>query len=196
MADAIRQISARPEATQVVVDLLNGERARGNRLALLRLAALAQDGTAGWALPDEDLASLYVDLIALSTVEDVPNVLRRLRRTDAAVQAQVEAQVDVRGLYEQAAEAGSAVGQLELAKIVQAEADSQDDLAEYARLMTAAAEQGEPEAMYRLSTAYSLGLGVEPSLETSRDWLFRAAEAGYDDAVETVRLLQTQGITQ
>ena len=196
VADAVRQISTRPEATQVVVDLLNGERAKGNRLALLRLATLAQDGTAGWALPDEDLASLYVDLIEASAVEEVPNVLRRLRRTEVAVQARVEAQIDVRGLYEQAAEAGSAVGQLELAKIVQTEADSQTDLAEYARLLTAAAEQGEPEAMYLLSTAYSFGLGVEPSLESSRDWLFRAAEAGDDDAVETVRLLQTQGITQ
>jgi TPR repeat protein len=50
--------------------------------------------------------------------------------------------------------------------------------------------------MYLLSSAYSFGLGVEPSLDTSRDWLFRAAEAGYEEAVDTVRLLQTQGISQ
>jgi len=79
---------------------------------------------------------------------------------------------------------------------VQGEASSQDDLARYASLLTASAEQGQAEAMYLLSNAYSFGLGVQPSLETSRDWLFRAAEAGNQEALETVRLLGTQGITQ
>jgi TPR repeat protein len=50
--------------------------------------------------------------------------------------------------------------------------------------------------MYLLSTAYSFGLGVEPSLDVSRDWLFRAAEAGNQEALDTVRLLETQGISQ
>ena len=37
--------------------------------AILGLAALAQDETEEWLLPDDDLASLYVDLIAASNVE-------------------------------------------------------------------------------------------------------------------------------
>ena len=82
------------------------------------------------------------------------------------------------------------------AEPVQAEADGQDDLARYAELLTAAAEQGEAEAMYLLSNAYSFGLGVEPSLDLSREWLFKAAEGGNRQAEETVRLLQTQGISQ
>jgi len=196
VADAYRDLSERPDALSIAVGLLNGAREQGNRTATLRLAALAQEDAEGFELPPEDLAGLFVDLIGVSAIEDVPNVLRRVRRADPEVQALVEAQVDVRSLYEQAAAAGSAVGQLELAKFVQAEASGQEDLAEYARLLTASAEQGQAEAMYLLSGAYSFGLGVQPSLETSRDWLFRAAEAGNQEALETVRLLETQGTTQ
>lgn len=196
VADAYRELSARPDALETAVRRLNEARENGNRIATLRLASLAQEKAQGFHLPPEDLAGLFVDLIGISRIEDVPNVLRRVRRANPEVQALVEAEVDVRGLYERAAEAGSAVGQLELAKIIQAEAQGREDLAEYARLLTAAAEQGQAEAMYLLSSAYSLGLGVEPSVETSRDWLFRAAEAGNQQAEETVRLLEAQGVTQ
>lgn len=196
LADGYRELSKRPDAIPTAVGLLNEAREQGNRTATLRLASLAQEDIDGFELPAEDLAGLFVDLIGASAIEDVPNVLRRVRRADPAVQSLVEAQVDVRSLYEQAAAAGSAVGQLELAKIVQAEASGQEDLTDYAGLLTASAEQGQAEAMYLLSNAYSFGLGVPPSLDTSREWLFRAAEAGNQQALETVRLLETQGITQ
>lgn len=196
VADAYRELSARPDAMEIAVNLLTTEREKGSRVALLRLASIAQEQPETLNLPPDQLAALFVELIGASDVADVPNVLRRVRRAGPEVQEIVQAQVDIRALYEQAAEAGSSAGQLELAKIVQSEAQGQEDLAEYARLLTSAAEQGEPEAMYLLSSAYSFGLGVEPSLDTSRDWLFRAAEAGYEEAVDTVRLLQTQGISQ
>ncbi|TNC50855.1 hypothetical protein FHG66_07755 [Rubellimicrobium rubrum] len=196
VADAMREVSDGPEALDASVSLLKEESEKGNRIALLRLVALADGDQPRFTPPKEELASLFVDLIGVSDVSDVPNVLRRVRRADPEVRSMVESQVDVRALYVQAAEAGDPVGQLELAKIVQAEAQGQSDLAEYARLLTASAEQGEPEAMYLLSTAYSFGLGVEPSLDTSRDWLFRAAEAGNKEALDTVRLLETQGISQ
>lgn len=194
VSDAYRELSARPDAAEVAMTLLQQERAAGNRTAVLRLASLAQEGRID--LPAEETASLFVDLIGASDIRDVPSVLRRVRRATTEVQTLVEAEVDIRALFEEAAGAGSAVGQLELAKIVRAEAQGQGDLARYAALLTAAAEQGEPEAMQLLSEAYSLGLGVEPSVETSRDWLFRAAEAGNEEAAATVRLLETQGITQ
>jgi TPR repeat protein len=196
VADAYRTLSARPDAVEVAVNLLTAEREKGNRVALLRLASIAQDQPETLNLPPDQMATLFVELINASDVADVPNVLRRMRRAGPEVQEAVQAQVDTRALYEQAAEAGSSVGQLELAKIVQAEATGQGDLARYAQLLTSAAEQGEPEAMYLLSNAYSFGIGVEPSLDTSRDWLFKAADAGYQEAVDTVRLLQAQGITQ
>lgn len=194
VADAYLELSAEPDRLERAVDLLNEERAKGNRLALLRLASLAREGQLD--LPAEDLAGLFVELIGASAVEEVPAVLRRVRGVGPEVQSLVEARVDVRDLYRRGAEAGSPVGQLELAKLVRAEAQGQDDLAEYARLLTAASEGGESEAMRLLSDAYSFGLGVEPSLELSREWLFRAAEAGNREAMETVRLLETQGITQ
>ncbi len=196
VADAYRELSERPDALERAVAMLNEARENGNRTATLRLASLAQENAEGFDLPPEDLAGLFVDLIGISRIEDVPNVLRRVRRAEPEVQALVEAEVNIRSLYAQAAEAGSAVGQLELAKIIRAEAAGQAELAEYARLLTAAAEQGQSEAMYLLSDAYSLGLGVDASLETSREWLFRAAEAGNQQAAETVRLLQAQGVSQ
>lgn len=194
VSDAYRELSARPDAVELALDLLNEERERGNRVALLRLASLAREGELD--MPPEDLAGIFVDLIGASAIEEVPGVLQRVRSSGPRVEELVAGQVDVRGLYERAAEAGSPVGQLELAKMLRAEAQGQEDLAEYARLLTSAAEGGEPEAMRLLSDAFSFGLGVQPSLELSREWLFRAAEAGNQEALETVRLLETQGITQ
>lgn len=75
---------------------------------------------------------------------------------------------------EQAALAGDPAARYQLA--LQRLEDG--DVANAARLMARAAEQGEPAAMRRYALMLQAGEGVEPDREAARAWMVRAAEAG------------------
>ena len=81
----------------------------------------------------------------------MPSLLARVGFTDPEVEESVRARIDVVALYEEAAEAGVPAAELELAKIVRADAAGPEALEKYVRLLTGAAEGGEPEAMFLLS---------------------------------------------
>jgi TPR repeat protein len=166
----------------------------GERVGVLRLLALRGDPRLDLVPDDRDTADLYLDLIELAGIAYVPDVLDRLQFENDAVQGMIYDVVDPRALYTEAAAAGNASAQLELARIVLRDDPGPGALDRYSDLLTQAAEQGQAEAMLLLSQAYSYGLGVEPSLENSRMWLLRSAEAGNTEAAATVRLL-TQGET-
>lgn len=196
LGDAVLQMSAEPGAPSQALALFERALAAGDRVGILRLLALRDDDRFDLDLGDLRTADLFVELVALTEVSGIPDVLERLRFESSTVQEMVTSRVDPRVIYADAALAGSAVAQLELARIVRREGQGSDALVRYAALLTSAAEQGEADAMVLLSEAYSYGLGVSPSLEASRMWLLRAAEAGNAGAIATVRLLTSEERTQ
>ncbi|WP_167767226.1 SEL1-like repeat protein [Jannaschia formosa] len=196
LSDAIRTFGTGPQARDRALALLARARAQGERMAMLRTLSLAAEERSGLTLGAEETADLYVELVNASDLEDVPSVLRRISFAGSEVQAAIGDRVDARALFESAAEAGVASAQLELGRILRVEATGDADLRESVRLLTAAAEQGEAEAMSLLATAYSFGLGVEPSLEESQQWLRRAAAAGDEQARGMVRLIDAEEISQ
>ncbi|WP_185020648.1 tetratricopeptide repeat protein [Histidinibacterium lentulum] len=196
LADAMLARGTTDGSRDRALALLRQARQDGHRLAMLRLLSLADAEDSGLEMEPEEVADLFVDLVAASELEDVPGLLDRVGFAAPDVRASVRERIDPVALYEEAAAAGVPEAQLELARIVRADAAGPEALTEYVRLLTGAAEGGEPEAMFLLSNAYSLGLGVAPSLEESRRWLTAAAEAGHPEAAATVRLLQTQETQQ
>lgn len=196
LGDAVLQISGERDGVRRALALFERAVAAGDRVGILRLLALRDDDRFDLDLDDAGTADLYIELVALTEVSGIPDVLERLRLESSAVQAMVTDVVDPRMIYADAALAGSAVAQLELARIVRREGQGPDALVRYATLLTSAAEQGEADAMVLLSEAYSYGLGVSPSLEASRTWLLRAAEAGNAGAIATVRLLTLEETTK
>lgn len=196
VGDTVLRMSDEPDAAAQALALFERALAAGDRVGILRLLALRDDDRFDLDLDDRGTADLFIELVALTEVSGIPDVLDRLRFESSAVQEMVTRVVDPRMIYADAALAGSAVAQLELARIVRREGQGPDALVRYATLLTSAAEQGEADAMVLLSEAYSYGLGVSPSLEASRTWLVRAAEAGNAGAIATVRLLTSEGTTQ
>ena len=51
-----------------------------------------------------------------------------------------------------------------------------------------AAEAGDGEAMFLLSQSYAYGLGTRPALDAAQTWMVKAAEAGYPDAAQVLKL--------
>ena len=53
----------------------------------------------------------------------------------------------------------------------------------YSRELEQRAENGDARAMFELSQCYRYGKGVEKSMRLANQWLIRAAEAGYAEAI-------------
>ena len=53
----------------------------------------------------------------------------------------------------------------------------------YSRELEQRAENGNAQAMYELSQCYRFGKGVEKSMRLANQWVIRAAEAGYAEAI-------------
>ena len=177
------------DATAEAAALYRRGTTAGYPLAIRRLLNMAKAGAI--ELPKDRQVKLYVEMINGSPNENIPSVLQMIEFAEDQVRDRVEARIDRRELYRQSAEAGNARSQLELAKMIQDEAETAGDLDRYAELLRAAAEQGQPDAMLRMSRAYSYGFGVERSAEKSDKWLRRAAEAGHPEAIRTARMLDT-----
>ena len=52
-----------------------------------------------------------------------------------------------------------------------------------------AAEQGCVPAMHNMGYCYVNGIGVDRDEELAADWLFKAADEGYEDSIELLRLM-------
>ncbi|WP_306132374.1 hypothetical protein [Roseivivax marinus] len=162
---------------------------RGYALAMRRMLNLGKEGRI--ELAEAETVQLYSRMISASPPENIPSVLTMVSFAPDEVREKVEANIDRRALLRASAEGGNAEAQLELAMLVQDEAETAADLNRYADLLAASAGQGNDAAMLRLSQAYTYGLGVERSLERADLWLARAAEAGNEEAVRTTRMLET-----
>lgn len=195
IADAMLEIADQPEnpdqtdIRERAFELYEQGRAEGGRVATMRLMSHHRSGTLPEPLDEAELAELYVDLVEVANLDYLPNALGWLTEEGPEIQGRIGDRVDVVALYTEAAEAGDAQAQFDLASLLRRDPDGTPDLDRYAELLEQAASQGHDEAMLLLSEAYALGLGVEASVETSRGWLLKAAAAGNQSAARTARLL-------
>lgn len=191
VADALRDMTDGDDTVARAADLYRAAVDRRYPNAMYRLLTLREAGAI--EIATAEAADLFIQLLTDAPVENIPNALSFLGGADAELRAAVEPRIDRRALYEDAAEAGHPVAQLELAKLIRDDADGSASLDTYADLLRRAADQGNDEAMLLLSEAYSYGLGVQPSAELSRESLLQAAEAGNEDAVATARMIEASG---
>lgn len=88
-----------------------------------------------------------------------------------------------RKLMKEAAEAGHALAQFNYGQILVDQNPGSDGLLEALPYFEKSAAQGVADAQYALSQIYANAMGVEEEKrETARDWLRKAARAGYDTA--------------
>lgn len=71
--------------------------------------------------------------------------------------------------------------------------DMSEQNEEAVRYYRLAADQGLPEGFYGLALMHASGEGVARDLEASREWMFKAAEAGYPLAIQSVALAYLKG---
>ncbi|ETX26880.1 SEL1-like repeat protein [Roseivivax isoporae] len=188
-ADTLRDLDSSDAAVDRAATLYREGVERGYALAMRRLLNLGKEGRI--ELAEAETVDLYARMISSSPPQNIPSVLTMVGFAPEAVQAEVEKRIDRRALLQASADQGNATAQLDLARMVQEDAETADDLRRYAELLAASARQGNDAAMLRLSEAYTYGLGVERSLEMADTWLLRAAEAGNQDAIRTTRMLET-----
>lgn len=194
LADALMQShSLVDDARGRAVALYRASAETGYPLAFRKLLTLRKEGRVD--IPVEDATQLYVDFVDVSPMADIASALNLLRFSDPELRRAVEDRIDVRGLYETAAEQGDPTAELELAKMVRDDGGP-DAISRYADLVGRSARQGNAEAMMRLSRAYAYGIGTSVDPEASRDWLLKAADAGNEAARETVDMMTPKGTDQ
>lgn len=88
-----------------------------------------------------------------------------------------------------AAEAGDPVAQFQLAMSRLREGDADIGVA----YLRQAAENGLPQAQYRLGKMYETGQGVRADIEEARRWTERAANAGHRKAMHNLGILYAEG---
>ncbi|MFO1202297.1 MAG: tetratricopeptide repeat protein [Tabrizicola sp.] len=164
-------------------------RASGSKMAIQRLL----NRYSRRASPQYDpavSAELFVDLVDVSTPEDLPQALTRLRGATPEIRAIAYRSIDEAALFLSAAQSGSPVAMREYALILRKGAASPAEVLESTDWLRKAAEAGEPEAMVDLSEALAFGIGTAPSRGESLKWLSKAAELGSDEAVQRLRSLE------
>jgi hypothetical protein len=83
----------------------------------------------------------------------------------------------------EAADAGDAAAQCQLARAYRTGDGVAQDAAEAARWYRRAADQGWPEAQFNLGVCYARGVGVAQDLACAAQWLQQAADLGHAGAV-------------
>ena len=68
--------------------------------------------------------------------------------------------------------------------------DNSQNIASAAGFFQNAAEQGLAEAQYNLGVCYINGWGVPQDVEEAIKWLRKAAEQGYEDAIDALKALE------
>lgn len=97
--------------------------------------------------------------------------------------------VDAMRWYRKAAEAGSAEGQLQLARHLDYSEQNEEAVAWYQK----AADQGHPEAQHELGGLYASGEGVEKDPEKAIHWITRAAEQGHAASMRSLATAYISG---
>ncbi len=176
-----------PKTRERALDLYQEARLGGEPAAFYRLVKYyADDATESY--DPEKASDIFVDLVESSDIKDVPEKLLMLANMKPDIRRQVSQRIDVRGLYQQAAENGQPVAMREVAKLLRSDAkDSTSILAAFIWLKKAA-EAGDAEAMFLLSQSYAYGLGTRPALDDAQTWMARAAEAGHPAATQVLKL--------
>ncbi len=186
LADSYRSVLG-AEGDETALALYDEAFALGSRTAVQRLLRLHGDPT----LPGYDQArivTLYTELVARSDAGQIPAVLTDLARKAPDLRLAIEARLDLGALYQQSAEAGNATAMREHAIRLRATAVSDEEIALATGWLVRASEGGDVPAMVMLAQAYSMGVGVPPSLDNARRWIERAAEAGDPTAIDMVKL--------
>jgi TPR repeat protein len=186
LADSFRTLLG-PNGEETALAYYEQAYSMGNRTAVLRLMRIFGNPKTD-AYDQDRVVSLYTDLVSLSDPSEVSVILDDLSRKDESLRIAVEARLDVDQLYADAAAAGNPAAMREHARRLQIAAVTVDDLKESAKWLIQASEADDAPAMVMLAQAYSMGVGVPPSVEDARSWLIKAAEAGDATAIEMVKL--------
>lgn len=176
-----------PKTRERALELYQEARLGGEPAAFYRLVKYyANDATGSY--DPEKASDIFVDLVESSDIKDVPEKLLMLANMKPDIRRQVSQRIDVRGLYEEAAENGQPVAMREVAKLLRSDAkDSKSILAAF-NWLKKAAEAGDAEAMFLLSQSYAYGLGTRTALDDAQAWMARAAEAGHPAATQVLKL--------
>lgn len=127
-------------------------------------------------------AELFVDLVRLSSPEDLPSTLTRLRGATPEIRTIAYRSIDETALFLGAAESGNPTAMREYALILRTRASTSAEVLESTDWLRKAAEAGEPAAMVDLAEALVFGIGTAPSRDEALVWLARAADLGSDEA--------------
>lgn len=177
------------------VELYTAAMALGSKTAVHRLLAIY--GSKDDPAYDADrAATLYVALVSRSDPASVPGILATLTRENPALAVRVDTRLDLDKVYRQSAEAGNPAGMREHARRLRATAKTPAEITAATDWLIRASTAGDAKAMILLSQAYSLGLGVAPSIKLAQTWLQRAADAGETDAFDLVHILENQGVRE
>jgi TPR repeat protein len=164
-------------------------RADGSRVGIQRLLNIYSRRSS----PDYNsslAAELFVDLVRVSTPEELPATLARLRGATPEIRAIAYRSVDEAALFLTAAKSGSPVAMREYALLLRKRAATTADVLESTDWLQKAAEAGEPAAMVDLAEALVFGIGTDPSREAALDWLAKASDLGNQEAAQRLRSLQ------
>lgn len=186
LADSFRALLA-DEGEAPALALYQSAHDLGNRTAVQRLLRLQGD-PAQTGYQQGNIVNLYVELVALSDADQIPMVLADLARKDAGLRQEIETRLDLDSLYRQSAEAGNPAAMREHARRLRADAVTAEDIALSTTWLIRSSAAGDVPAMVMLAQAYSMGVGVAPSLPDARRWLEQAALAGDPTAIDMVKL--------
>lgn len=159
----------------------------GDRTSVYRLLRVHGDPKQP-AYDQDRIVSLYGDLVARSTANEIPAVLNQIAAKDAPLRRAIEAQLDIDQLYADAAAAGNPAAMREHARRLRGSAVSRAEIETSTDWLVKASDNGDVPAMVMLAQSYAMGVGVPASNEKARDWLIKAAEAGDPAAIDMVKL--------
>ena len=164
-------------------------RAAGSRVAINRLLTVYSRPSA----PQYDAAlsaELFIDLVRISTPEDLPSALSRLRNASPAIRTIAYRSIDETALYLTAAKSGNAVAMHEYALLLRKSAATAAEVLDSTDWLHRAAKAGEPAAMVDYAESLVFGIGTAPSRDEAMVWLQKAADLGSDEAAERLRSLK------
>ena len=171
------------------LDVQKRNLAEGDQGALRSIFALTADSDLRTYDPAV-AADTLLTLLKQGTADDEAWVLGLYRKTDPAVRAQIESKVDIRGLYEKAAQRGDVAAKLEYGLLLRDTAKTAANLVASGRWLKEAAEAGNVTAMTEYGVALAYGYGVAADPGGALAWLDKADQAGNLRARDLARLLR------
>jgi TPR repeat protein len=164
-----------------ILSYYQAAREAGSRVAVHRLLSIYSRRSSPRYDPALS-AELFVDLVRLSSPEDLPSTLTRLRGATPEIRTIAYRNIDETALFLGAAESGNPTAMREYALILRTRASTSAEVLESTDWLRKAAEAGEPAAMVDLAEALVFGIGTAPSRDEALVWLARAADLGSDEA--------------